>query len=55
MDEQDRRIYLLESIRRLDYQIIDKKQSEPEMVDQLKQVRDELRYELNTILPRMAA
>ena len=55
MDELDRRISLLENLRRLDYQIIDKKQSEPEIVDKLKQLRDELRYELNTILPRTAA
>jgi len=55
MDEQDRRIALLESLRRLDYQIIDKRQSEPESVDRLKQLRDELRCELNNILPKAAA
>jgi len=55
MDEQDRRIHLLENLRRLDYQIIDKRQSEPDAVDKLKQQRDQLRYELNTMSPRTAA
>jgi uncharacterized protein YdcH (DUF465 family) len=55
MDELDRRIHLLENLRRLDYQIIEKKQTEPDAVDKLKQQRDELRYELNTIMPKTAA
>jgi hypothetical protein len=55
MDEQDRRIHLLETLRRLDYQIIEKRQSEPDAVDKLKQQRDEMRYELNAILPKTAA
>ncbi len=54
MDTQDLRIHLLENLRRLDYQIIEKKQSEPEAAEQLKQQREELRCELNTILPKIA-
>lgn len=54
MDEQDRRIHLLESIRKLDYQIIEKRQVEPDAVDRLKQQREELRYELSAILPKVA-
>lgn len=49
MDEQDRRIHLLETIRRLDYQIIDKKRTEPEIALKLQQEREELRRELNQV------
>ncbi len=54
MDAQDRRILLLENLRRLDYQIIETKQSEPEAAQDLRQQREELRCELNTILPKLA-
>lgn len=54
MDKQDRRIHLLENLRKLDYQIIEQN-SEPQIVDKLKQERDQLRYELNSVLPKMAA
>ncbi len=54
MDEQDRCIHLLETIRKLDYQIIDKKQSEPEVVNKLQQEREELRRELNLVKSRAA-
>ncbi len=49
MDEQDRRIHLLETIRRLDYQIIDKKHTEPEIALKLQQEREQLRRELNVV------
>lgn len=49
MDEQDRRIHLLETIRRLDYQIIEKKHSEPEIALKLQQEREQLRHELNQV------
>jgi SMC interacting uncharacterized protein involved in chromosome segregation len=55
MDQLDRRILLLETLRKLDYQIIEKKQSEPEAVHKLKQEREELRSELNTLAPKMVA
>lgn len=53
MDEQDRRIYLLETLRTLDYQIIERK-PDCEEVATLKQQREELRNQLNTLLPRVA-
>ncbi len=47
MDEQDRRIHLLETIRKLDYEIIDSRHSDPEIASKLQQEREELRRELN--------
>ncbi len=49
MDEQDRRIHLLETLRRLDYQIIEKKHTEPEIALKLQQEREQLRRELNQV------
>lgn len=54
MDEQDRRIHLLENLRRLDYQILEANHSEPETADRLKQEREQLRHELNSILQHVA-
>lgn len=55
MDEHERCIHLLDTIRKLDYQIIDKKQSEPELAERLRRERDELRDELYSIVPRVVA
>lgn len=54
MEEQDTRIHLLEAIRKLDYQIIEKRQTEPDTVEKLRQEREALRYELNSIMTRVA-
>jgi SMC interacting uncharacterized protein involved in chromosome segregation len=54
MDNLERRIHLLEDIRRLDYQIIDKKQIEPDAVAELRQEREKLWCELSAILPKVA-
>lgn len=53
MNEQDHRISLLETLRTLDYQIIDSK-PDCEDVETLRQQREELRSQLNALLPRAA-
>ncbi len=55
MDEHERCIHLLDTIRRLDYQIIDKKQTDPELAQKLKEERETLRDELYSIVPRVVA
>jgi len=52
MDED--RIHLLDAIRKLDYEIIEKHQSEPETAEQLRQMREALRDQLNSIMDRVA-
>jgi hypothetical protein len=51
MDKLDLRIYLLETLRELDYQIIDGGHEE---VATLQQHRDELKIQLNALLARTA-
>jgi hypothetical protein len=51
MDRLDQRIYLLETLRELDYKIIDRRHED---VATLEQHREELKTQLNALLARTA-